>query len=160
MLKAAVFATTLALALSAAPAFAKSDKDFLSDAIKGDNSEITLGQLAIDHGDSTGVKEFGQMLVTDHRKAKDEAAPLAKTLGMTMPTEMTDEASKEMKKLQGLSGPAFDREFVSYMVDDHKKDVAEFQEQAMAGSGALNTYAEKTVPVLEKHLKTAQALAK
>ena len=56
---------SLSLALIAAlsvPAFGKTEKEFLSDAIKGDNSEVALGQLAISKTGSDPMKTFGQML--------------------------------------------------------------------------------------------------
>jgi putative membrane protein len=48
----------------------KSDAVFLMDAMKGDNSEIKLGLLAQSRGGSAGVRNFGGMLVHDHRQAK------------------------------------------------------------------------------------------
>jgi putative membrane protein len=59
-----------------------------------------------------------------------------------------------------LSGNAFDKEFVRYMVKDHTKDIAMFQNEAKNGAGEASELAQKTVPVLQKHLETAQALAK
>jgi putative membrane protein len=56
---------------------AKSDKEFLSDAIKTDNSEITLGELAAKKSGSDRVRSFAQTLIDDHRRAKDEATALA-----------------------------------------------------------------------------------
>src|SRR4051812_20225950 len=47
---------------------------FLTEAMKGDNSEVTLGKLAQDKGTGQGVKDFGKMLADDHGKAKDQVA--------------------------------------------------------------------------------------
>src|SRR4051812_19094198 len=38
---------------------------FLTDAMKGDNSEVRVGQLAQTKGSSQGVKDFGKMLESD-----------------------------------------------------------------------------------------------
>ena len=46
-------------------------------AIKGDSSEVTIGQLAITKGASDPVKAFGQTLIDDHSKAKAEASAVA-----------------------------------------------------------------------------------
>jgi putative membrane protein len=133
------------------------DTDFLTDAIKGDNSEIQLGQLAEAKGGSKGVKDFGKTLVTDHGKAKDQASALAKQANMPIPTEIMDEAKTELQKLQGMSGAAFDKEFVSYMVQDHQKDIANFEQQAN-GTGPTADLAKQTLPTLKKHLSIAQGL--
>ncbi|MBZ9974213.1 MULTISPECIES: DUF4142 domain-containing protein [unclassified Mesorhizobium] len=141
-------------------ALAKSDTDFLTDTIKGDNSEVALGTLARQKGDSKGVKAFGQTLVKDHGKAKKQALAVGKKLGVAETDDLTDEATAEMTKLNGLSGAAFDQEFTTYMVSDHQKDIAEFRDEAKTGSSKVAKLAKKTLPTLEKHLKIAQSLAK
>ncbi len=45
--------------LTSAPAFAMSDKAFLDTAIKGDNSEMMLGNLAGHKASSTAARSLG-----------------------------------------------------------------------------------------------------
>ena len=59
-----------------------------------------------------------------------------------------------------LSGDAFDRQFVRHMVDDHKKDVAEYQREPKRRNDPAAGYASETLPTLQKHLQTAQSLIK
>ncbi len=155
----AMFASAAIACLIASPAFAKSDKAFLTDAMKGDNSEVALGKLAAQKGESEGVKAFGNTLATDHAKAKDEVAAVATSMKVMVTDHVTPEASKELKKLDKLSGAAFDKEFAAYMVKDHKKDIAEFKEKAAEGNHEVSMLAEKTLPTLEHHLEMAQSLA-
>ena len=147
--------------LLAAPALAASaaGADFLKKAIKGDNSEIMLGQLAQQRGASAGTRAFGQTLVQDHTQAKEQASALAEKMGVTPPTTPMPEASHEAQKLQGLSGAAFDREFARYMVTDHRKDIGDFQRQADKHDGAVSQLAHQTLPTLHKHLDMALKLS-
>ncbi|MER8848040.1 DUF4142 domain-containing protein [Mesorhizobium australicum] len=154
---AALFAAAL---FATGPASAKSDKNFLTDAIKGDNSEVALGNLAAQKGDSKGTKTFGQTLAADHAKAKRQVLSAGKKLGVWDTSDMTDEAMAEQTKLNTLSGPAFDQEFATYMVSDHRKDIADFKEEAKTGRSKVAKLAIKTLPTLEKHLKMGQALLK
>ena len=133
------------------------DQAFLTDAIKGDNGEIALGQMAQQKGASQDVKDFGQTLVTDHTNAKQQAAALAQQAGMTVPDGMKDEQTAEQTKLEGLTGAAFDKEFARFSVDAHQKDIAKFQQQAN-GTGPTADLAKQTLPVLQKHLQVAQGL--
>ena len=139
-------------------AFAAPNTTFLKQALMGDNSEIQLGQMAEKSGATDGVRTFGQTLSTDHAKAKANALPVAKAHGVAATTAVKPEAKAEMDKLSKLSGAAFDREFVSYMIKDHKKDIAEFQEQARSGDRSTAALAKKTLPDLQKHLAMAQKL--
>lgn len=155
-----VFAGVAMACLFANPAFAKTDKSFLRDAIQGDNSEIALGKLAAQKGMSEGVKTFGTTLATDHAMAKDEAATVATSMKVPVTDKMMPQARAEIRKLDKLKGKAFDKEFVSYMVKDHEKDIKEFKAKAAEGKTDVPMLAAKTLPGLEKHLKTAQSLAK
>ena len=147
------------LVLSATNAFAaKSPTEFITNAIRGDNSEIMLGQMAQQKGASQQVKDFGKTLVADHSTAKEEAITVAKELGVTPPDTTMAEAKDEQKKLSTMSGDGFDQEFASYMVTDHKKDIQEFQDQAKGDDGKTSALASKQLPVLQKHLKMAQAI--
>ncbi|MDG4897712.1 DUF4142 domain-containing protein [Mesorhizobium sp. WSM4976] len=146
--------------MTAATAQAKSDKDFLTDAIKGDNSEIMLGNLAADKGGSKDVRSFGDTLATDHGKAKQQAAAVARRMNVPVTDQMTDEARQGQKKLQGMSGAEFDKEFANYMVSDHKKDISEFEDEAKSGKGSVAKLAKMTLPTLRKHLHIAQSLQK
>lgn len=159
----AVLATSgLALAASSSASAAASsptaaEKQFLGDVVQGDNSEIALGGLALGRGSTVAVRDYGFMLVTDHRKNKISAEDLAGKLGVTPPLDITPDAQAEAQKLLGLSGAAFDQEFASFMVADHTKVIAMFKQQA-GNKDDVGAFATKSLPVLEKHLKTAQSL--
>ena len=57
------------------------------------------------------------------------------------------------------SGPEFDRAYAKAMLKDHKKDVKEFKEAAKdLKDPDLKAFAEKTLPVLEDHLRMAEQL--
>ena len=152
-----VFAATACIGISSA-AVAASNTMFLKNALMGDNSEIQLGQMAQKSGATEGVRTFGQTLSTDHAKAKTNALPVAKAHGVAATMAVKPEAQTEMDKLSKLSGATFDHEFVSYMVMDHKKDIADFEKQARTGDRSTAALAKKTLPDLKKHLAMAQKL--
>lgn len=154
----AAASAALLLAGAAGAALAAPPGQFLKQAIQGDNSEIQLGQLAENQGASQGVKDFGRTLEQDHTQAREQAAQVAKQVGVTPPQAMMPEARQEKAKLSRMHGAAFDREFARYMVNDHKKDIRKFEQQA-AGKGPTAQLARQTLPTLKKHLKMAESLA-
>jgi putative membrane protein len=141
-----------------APASAAGDQEFLTKAIKGDVSEVALGNLALKKAASPGLKTYAQTLVTDHGAHKQKVEALAKQAGMTPPAEPTPEAQNTYNMLNGLSGAEFDRQFVAHMVEDHEKDIAEYKQEANSGKDQTAALAKQTLPVLEKHLKMAKDL--
>ena len=153
-----ILGAALILLGSVASASANVDKTFLKDAIQGNLGEVSLGQLAQKNGNTEGVRNFGQMLVQDHSASNEKATSLAKKEGVTLPTEPKPEAKEEQDRLSKLSGDAFDKEFVNYMVKDHQKDIKEFEKQAK-GNDDVASFAKDTLPTLQRHLQTAQSLA-
>ena len=64
-------------------------------------------------------------------------------------------------RLEKLSGAAFDRAYVSDMLADHRKDVADFKHQAMGAKDPdVKQFASKTLPTLKEHLKMVEDLSK
>jgi putative membrane protein len=152
-------AILLVAAASGAQADPESARHFLHDALGGDNSEMMLGQLAADNGTSPGLRAYGKTLHDDHARAREQTVPLAKAAGVPITEDPMPEAAAERRKLEGLRGPAFDREFARYMVQDHKNDISEFRKQALK-RGPTADLAKKTLPVLRKHLAMAQRLSR
>lgn len=134
-------------------------KEFITDAIQGDLSEVKLGALAEKNGGAARVRDFGKTLVIDHTQAEQQAKATAQQVGVTPPAQPTAAAQSEYDKLSKLNGAAFDREFVGYMVKDHQDDIRKFTAEANE-SGPTSTLAEEQLPTLRKHLQTAQGLQK
>lgn len=150
-------------ATEAAPAAAASDHAamFLTDAIQGDNGEIAYGKKAQELGTTQGVKDFGKMLVEDHTKARDQAVAVAKAMNVPIPDGIKPEKQKMIDMATGMSGAGFDKDFIKDMIDDHKKDIDKFQQEAGSTDPAQVTdLAKQTLPTLKKHLEKAQSLQK
>ena len=154
-------AAVLALALLyPVVSHAQEASQFLSTAIKGDNSEIKLGKLAETRGGSTGVRSFGRTLVADHTKARQQALTVAAAMSIQAPEGIMPEARDEYTKLSGMHGADFDHEFADYMVKDHQEDIADFSKEASANQGKASQLAAKQLPTLKKHLRIAERLQK
>lgn len=155
----------LALAIPAAAqqgtpgAVPAADKTFMVKAAQGGMGEVVLGELAQAHARRAGVKQFGKRMVTDHSKANTELMQVAGKQGVTLPAAPGPEEQATKARLARLSGPAFDRAYISDMIEDHKKDIADFRKEAQSGKDpAVKAFAAKTLPTLQMHLQMVQAL--
>ena len=155
-----LFAGIVAAALASGSAFAQADQKFIKEAIEGNLAEVQMGQLAQKNGASQGVKDFGQMLATDHSQANTKATSVASSLKVTPPAEPNAKQKKEYDKMSKLNGAAFDRAFATHMVADHKKDIAAFKKASKSKNATVAGFASETLPTLQKHLETAQSLQK
>ena len=149
--KTTTTATTTTAKLSAG------DTKFVKEAASGGMEEVELGQLAVSKASDPDVKSFGQKMVDDHSKANDQLKQIASQKGVTLPTGLNNMQKHDKSKLAKLSGGAFDRAYISMMVKDHKKDVADFQKESNHGKDSdVKGFATSTLPTLQDHLKMAQ----
>lgn len=136
------------------------DGKFVMAAAKGGMAEVEMGRLAAQKGSNPEVKQFGQKMVDDHSKANDDLKQVASSKGMTLPTEVDAADQAKMDRMSKLSGAAFDKAYVADMLKDHKKDVADFKNEASGGRDSdVKSFASKTLPTLQEHLKMVQDLS-
>lgn len=136
------------------------EKDFIMKAAQGGMSEVSMGSLAAQQGADTGVKTFGNGMVTDHGKANDELRQLATSKGLVFPAETDADQKKTMDELSKKTGRDFDKAYMDDMVKDHEHDVAEFEKMSKeAKDPDLKAWVTKTLPTLQNHLKMAKETA-
>jgi putative membrane protein len=139
-----------------------SDQQFVDFAAQTDMVEANLGQLAQSVASSQQVKDYGQMLATDHTNDFHQLSSVAQQANLKMPDAIDTEHNKAMvDPFQKLKGAAFDQRYSHEMVAGHTKAIAIYKKEAAdAQNPALKTYAEQALPVLQKHLDDAKALGK
>jgi putative membrane protein len=138
----------------------KDASDFAVEAANGGMMEVELGKTAQEKAISPRVKAFGTMMVQDHSEANHKLKTIATGLNIALPDSVSDDARKEIDKLKMKTGKDFDKSYVAMMVDDHKKDIAEFRKCAdNCSDSMIKNFAYVTLPVLEKHLDSIQAIA-
>jgi putative membrane protein len=135
------------------------DKDFVLQAEKDNIQQRVLGNMAQEKSQNSAVKEYGKMLVKDDNGALQKLVVVMKKYGLHQPKGLPEERSEAVKEVQGLSGPDFDKKFVSIMIADNQKAISTFRHQAATTQNAdVRDYAKNQLSTLEKHLKDAQDL--
>ena len=136
-------------------------KDFAKEAAEGGMMEVQLGNIAEKNASSQSVKDFGKMMVDDHSKINDNMKDLAAKKNVTLPTTVSSDQQKEIDKLSKKTGNDFDKNYVSMMIDDHKKDIAAFKKSGdKITDPDFKDFVIKTLPILQKHLDSIQAIKK
>jgi putative membrane protein len=150
---------TTALAETQGTKASKADEMFIKEAMEGDLAEVNMGKLAQEKAQSQEVKGFGKMLEQDHAEHSQKVQGKAQELGVTPPQEPNTTQKAMHDRLSKLSGVKFDDQFVKEMVSDHKKDIGKYEKEAKSKS-PLAGFAKETLPTLQHHLQTAEALEK
>ena len=156
----ATFGSIVAVAQTPSATTTPADKKFLHKAAEGGYAEIQLGQLAVQKGSSDDVKKFGQKMVDDHTALNDQMKPFADAAGLQPPTKLSSKDQAEYDKLNGMSGDAFDKEYLAYMVKDHHMDLRDFRkEEATATDPSLKDAVSKGKTVIKEHTDMVEKLA-
>lgn len=136
-----------------------SDQNFVSEAAKGNRAEVELGKLMQAKAVNPGVKQFAQQMVHDHTDALNQLQQLAQSKNISLPGGIPDDAQDLQQKLSKDRGVTADKEYVTGMVEDHQKDVKEFQDAAQNLTDPdLKKWANQMVPILQEHLQKVENL--
>jgi len=131
---------------------------FVNKAALDGMAEVELGKIALNKSQDPQVRQFAQRMVTDHGKANEELAALAKSKGIEAPSSLDAEHRTMIANLDREVGAAFDRAYCEHMVMDHNKAIALFESATKTSDPELAGFAKKTLPTLEKHRQMAEKL--
>ena len=135
------------------------DSVFIAKAAAGGKAEVELGNLALAKTTNSSVKDFANMMVTDHTKSNEELMAMAKNKTFTLADSLDGEHKAIADNLRNLSGTAFDKAYAAAMVEGHQKMLSLMQTEASTGVDAnLKDFATKTASVVQTHLEHAQRL--
>ena len=126
--------------------------------------DMETGALAVKKGHSSAVRDFGGMLVRDHRNVRAQGRELAKSLNVT-PTPPRDFAlakahTAAMRSLRAAKGKAFDRAFLQQEVDFHNAVIDAISKTLLPAiqSAQVKDLVAKVAPAFGAHRDRAQML--
>lgn len=136
------------------------DKKGIMDMAIADMAEITTGKLALSKSQNAEVRTFAQQMIDDHGKNLSELQTLAQQKGVSLPNELDAKHKAMAAKLEKLSGEAFDKQYMQMAgLQDHKSTHAKLEKIARTATDpAVKAAAQKTIPIVEQHLKAAQQM--
>ena len=109
------------------------------------------------------VREFAQMLITDHTHSTQMVADAARSDGLNAQAAGCSSAAQRMmlRQLEHVRDRDFDRLYLSQQIPAHVQGLALHRAYARNGEGAaLRRAAGEIVPVVEHHLARARELAR
>jgi putative membrane protein len=102
------------------------DEAFVRTVLERDAGDLQLGQLAQQKSQSDDVKQLGQKIVASRTSFDSEFMPIAASFEVTQPKGPSKKDKQLIAKLQGLSGPQFDEEFIKAVAKAHRQDIKDF----------------------------------
>lgn len=149
------------MAASAGGETAANGQEYAAMAAASDMYEIESSQIAAEKSQNAELKEFAQMLVTDHQKS---TADLKTAAGQAQPAiavtpALNAEQQANMEALRSASAADFDRVYLMQQVPAHQKALALVQAYAQSGEvEPLKQHAATVSGPIQRHLQRAQEL--
>jgi putative membrane protein len=141
-----------------APSFA-GDEAFYRDAAQGGMAEVALGQLAVTKGSTDSVKAFGKQMVEEHGAANAKLKAAAAKSGVTLPSDLAEDAQATQQKLESLSGKEFDLAYVESQSKAHAKTIALLEKEIASGSDpAAKAWADAALLTVKRHAELIGSL--
>jgi putative membrane protein len=139
---------------------AVNDSAFIRQALTGNVLEVRLGRLAQSKATNAAVKQFAQRMVTDHTMMQNQWAALANKSGLPTGVALDPAQEQDARQLEQLSSTAFDQAYMREMLQDHRKDLGEFQrEGTTADAPEVRQLATTGVSTIQQHLSLAQQVS-
>lgn len=156
-------ALTFAVAPVQAQTAAPNDAQIAAIVVAANQVDIDAGRLAETKASRNEVKEFARRMVTDHSGVNRQAVELVTRLGVkpeenTTSRSLKDAGASTVKRLQGLSGAAFDKAYVDNEVSYHQAvlDVVDKTLIPSAQNAELKALLVQVRPAFVAHLDHAR----
>jgi putative membrane protein len=157
-------AAAVAPAPPPAPA-APNDAQIAHVAVTANSIDSAAGVMAKQKGTAKDVKDFAQMMITDHSGVNKQAVALATKLNVTpedndISRGLKSSADAATSSLQGRSGADFDRAYIDNEVTYHQGVLDALDKTLVPGAqnAELKALLEKVRPAVAAHLERAKTI--
>lgn len=147
----AAMASTMMIA---GAAHAMPTMDYLKMAGAGDMYEKQSSQIVLQSTKDAKVRDFANMMITDHTKSTADVKAAAKQDGVSpKPPMLMPKQATMISQLKKAKGPARDALYVEQQKTAHQEALATHQDYASTGDKpALKSVASTIVPVVQQHI--------
>jgi putative membrane protein len=153
--------TAVASAHGAGP----TDPQIAAIVVTANQVDVDAGNLALKHAQSTEVKDFAQLMVTDHSGVNKSATELVQRLHVTPENSPTSESLQKggnanLEALQKVNGATFDKNYIDHEVAYHQAvlDAVDKTLIPNAHNAELKALLVKVRPAFVAHLEMAKQL--
>ena len=134
---------------------------FLAQAASANQFEIESSQLALQASQNAAVRNYANLLISDHTRLGQQVTAAAAAGGVPMPPPgLLPAQQSALAQLQAAgTGPNFDMAYRQAQIDAHNQAIGLMQNYSASGDvPALRSAAGSAIPMMQLHLQQAQML--
>lgn len=132
-------------------------KVFIKAAALNGVMEVELAKIAQKQASSKQVKNFADMMISDHTRIYNDLKKLATDKHILLPITLEPAQTDQVNRLKALSGSSFDEIYMRMASTSHEQAIKDYQAGAANRDKQVNRFAAENIPVLKEHLKSARA---
>ncbi len=144
-----------------------SDAEVAHVAVVANQIDIDYATIAQEKSKNADILKFAQTMANDHAAIIEQAAVLAKKLGVTpkenaVSKQLLDGAKKKQKELRALSRKAFDKAYIDNEVAYHQAVIGAVETLLIpeTENSELKDLLKNVLPALKAHLAHAEMVQK
>jgi predicted outer membrane protein len=136
------------------------EQGLLHDVAQNSQIETAMSQMALKNSSNPEVRKLAQQVLLDHQKLASDLSASAASRNLSLPSGITRDARKELKKMETLKGSAFDQAYLQQI----KHYEGEMQGRLgkglnMADSPDLRELSSEVQNMAQTHLKQTSGVA-
>jgi len=136
------------------------DEAFVRSVLERDAGDLQLGQLAQQKSQSDDVKQLAQKIVAARTNLDTQFKPIAQSFEVSQPKSPAKKDKQLIARLEALSGPQFDEEFLKALAKMHHQDIKDFGAEAQtAEDPRIKSLAQQDGGELSQQLQSIQQVA-
>jgi putative membrane protein len=129
------------------------DRQLLAKVKQAGLWEMPTGQQAQTKAARQSIKDVGRKLNAEHMLLDQDVVSVADKLGVTLPTNPNPQQQGFMNELAGLSGEAYDRDFVLRLRTAHGKVFSVIATvRSDTGNSLIREFASRAMVFVQRHM--------
>lgn len=135
------------------------DRRFLQDMAAGSAWKISLGELALRQAANGDIKVFSELMITEQKQTIHDLERIANRKGIPLSRDVDVARRNTLIHFAQEYGAAFDRGYISLMLDEHERDASLCREEIEMGKDAdVRTFAGKAIEGIAKFIRMAKQI--
>jgi putative membrane protein len=137
----------------------RADRKFIHEVAADNMLEVQLGELAERKSQNASVRRLAERIIADHNRLQDTWVGMSSRNGHEFRPGMGRNHRAKLNQLQNLSGRAFDRAYISMVVQNRKDYIDYFEREGRAAqSSQVRNLVNRGIPVLRRHFNQAKQI--
>lgn len=130
-------------------------------AARNNMLQMELGRLASEHGNTEGVRVYGQRLMDWYSDKQAELRELAQQYNVTLPMELNDDQQEHVEELRNTAVTKFDEKYWAELADAQQNAINEFdntlKDVEESDATSFSIWAHNTRKELQAQMEQAKA---